>query len=141
MKYYIKLITGFRDDQFISIPMQEAHKAYHLFRNPEQRGVFDNGLAVIGSSIKEIRPDWNATMGYNETHKIDSDDLNEINRSGVGEKMKILVEKAKQVSDMAIQNPTLLKLPLVEIITKLPEAEKPNQMIEDISKKISISKS
>ena len=135
-KYYIKLVTGFRDDQFITIPMQEAHKAYYLFRNPEQRGVFDNGLAVVGSSIKEIHPDWNATMGFNPDHKLDADDFNQINGEGISEKMNLLLEKAKQVSDLISTQPQLMKLPLKDVIDILPQKEEVNQLAESIVKRI-----
>ncbi len=119
--YYIKLITGFRDDQYISVPMQEAHKAYYLFDNPEQRGKFDNGLALVGSAIKEIHPDWNATMGWNPDHKITADDYNEINRAGANEKMNTLLQKARQSVELVSKNPELLKLPLKEVIPLLSD--------------------
>ena len=40
----IKIITGFRKDQYYTIDAEEAHKAYYLFLNPEERGVFNNGV-------------------------------------------------------------------------------------------------
>ena len=54
----IKLIVGFRRDQEHSIDADEAHKAYYLFLNPEKRGVFKSGLAIVGADIKEIVPDY-----------------------------------------------------------------------------------
>lgn len=116
MKYYIKLITGFRKDQHITIPMQEAHKAYYLFRNPSQRGVFNNGLAIVGNNIQEIRPDWNATMGWNDTHEIADDDWNDIHSKEVDVKMKDLLGKAKEAGMLIDSKPELMSKSLGEII-------------------------
>ena len=70
----IKIITGFRKDQYYTIDAEEAHKAYYLFLNPEERGVFNNGVAMIGKNVQGIEPDYHATMGWNSTHTLDSDD-------------------------------------------------------------------
>lgn len=120
MKYYIKIITGFREDQQHTIPMQEAHKAYYLFKNPEQRGVFENGVALIGKNIQEIRPDWNATMGWNQSHEIKEDDWNQIRGTGVEEKMKTLIESARLIGDEISHNPVLLKEKLSALIGPIP---------------------
>lgn len=116
MKYYIKLVTGFREDQYISIPMQEAHKAYYLFTHPEERGVFSNGMAIIGKNIQEIKPDWNATMGYNQSYQLNDFDYQEINTKGVNEKMKILLEEARDIANLIPNNPQLANKKLGEII-------------------------
>jgi len=98
MKYKLKITTGFSDDQKFTIDGEEAHKAYYLFRNPEKRGVFSNGIALIGKNIQSIAPDWNATMGWNATHKLDDYDWDEINGSGVKEKMFALMGKAEDIA-------------------------------------------
>lgn len=116
MKYYIKLVTGFREDQEISIPMQEAHKAYYLFNNPEARGTFDNGIALIGSDIRQIKPDWNQTMGWNSKHKIDSYDEREMIGTGVKDKMFDLLEKAKNVAKEISSDKTLMFKHLAECL-------------------------
>lgn len=116
MKYYIKVITGFREDQYVIIPMQEAHKAYYLFKHPDERGVFENGVALLGRNISEIRPEWNKTMGWNETHHMGDDDWNEIAQKGVEKKMHALIGVAKEVAHQIEKEPTLAKLPLGEII-------------------------
>lgn len=123
-KYFIKIITGFREDQEVSIPMQEAHKAFYLFKHPEERGVFDCGIALVGRNIQEIKPDWNATMGYNETHELDSDDWNEIKAKGVEEKMRLLIENAKDVAVLVDGNKNLMKLELKEAMKFIPENAK-----------------
>src|SRR5574343_1169103 len=126
MTYHIKVITGFRDDQFVSIPMQEAHNAYHLFKNPDQRGVFNNGIALVGSSIREIIPDYNKTMGWNPDYKLNSRDYVELSRTGVEEKMGVLMEKARQVADLAANDLTLLANPLGDILKANPELTAPD---------------
>lgn len=120
-KYYIKVITGFREDQFVSIPMQEAHKAYYLFRHPDERGVFENGTALIGRNIQEIKPDWSATMGWKPTHQLDSFDWDEINGNGVADKMRQLQQQAQDVAEIVNENKNLLKTKLQECLPILED--------------------
>lgn len=96
----LKIITGFRQDQTFSIEMEEAHKAYYLFLNPEQRGVFSNGVAIVGADIREIKPDYNGTMGWNPSHVLGDDDWNEIRSSGVQARMKEAISNARAVAQM-----------------------------------------
>lgn len=110
----IKIIIGFRDDQYYVIDDEEAHKAYYLFNNPEARTIFSNGVAVIGKHIQGIEPAWNETMGWNPTHKLDSDDWNEIRKNGVEDKLKKTLQEAKQVAQLAESNNSLLNKPLIE---------------------------
>ncbi len=128
MKYYIKVITGFREDQQHTIPMQEAHKAYYLFKNPETRGVFNNGVALIGKNIHEIVPDWNTTMGWYPDHELDSNDWEQIKNEGVNERMKLLIEKAKKAGDLLLESSEdnlkqLLDAKLEYVIKLLPDNE------------------
>jgi hypothetical protein len=123
MKYYIQVTTGFREDQITTIPMQEAHKAYYLFKNPTERGVFDCGVALVGRNIQEIKPDWHATMGWNPEHEIDTDDWNEIEGKGVGKTMKELLKVAKQVGELMKENISLKDLELKDAMKFLPQNE------------------
>ena len=119
----IKLIVGFRRDQEHSIPADEAHKAYYLFLNPESRGVFSNGLAIKGSQIEEIVPDWQGTMGWNATHVLDSDDWNEMRSLGVAGKMNMLLAAAKDIAQVG--NADDLGTPLTFLIaSKYPQLAK-----------------
>lgn len=127
MKYYLKLKTGFKENEFVTIPMQEAHKAYYLFKNPETRGVFDNGVAILGKNIMQILPDWNATLGYNPDYKLIDEDYNEIRGKGYEQKMRNLIELSKQAGDIAVSiadkeaQKLFLQTELKEIIPSLPE--------------------
>jgi len=124
MSYCIKVVTGFRDDQRHTIPMREAHKAYYLFKNPDARGIFDNGVALIGKNIQEIIPDWNGTMGWYDSHKLDSADYEELRKLGVDAKMYSLIEKAKKAGDMLLKNPTLLSKDLDDVLQIMGEEKK-----------------
>lgn len=107
----IKLICGFRKDQSYTIDADEAHKAYYLFLHPEERGVFKNGVAIIGRNIQGIEPDYNATMGWNPDHVRDAYDHNEIRMKGLDIEMRDLLSMAKN----AAQNPANISLPLSEV--------------------------
>lgn len=120
-KLFIKVITGFRDNQYYVINGDEAHKAYYLFMNPEERGVFKNGVALIGKNIQGIEPDWNETMGWNPTHKIVDDDWNEIHKRGVKTRMRELLTEAKRVMPLIEKNKALLQINLTQITQELPE--------------------
>jgi hypothetical protein len=103
----IKIVTGFRDDQYMVIDSEEAHKAYYLFLHPEERAVFSNGVALVGKNIQEIVPAWNETMGWKPTHKLDDYDWEEINSKGLQNKMRSLLQEAKQVSYLMESNKDL----------------------------------
>jgi hypothetical protein len=113
----IKIIVGFRRDQSYTIDAEEAHKAYYLFLNPEKRGVFNNGVALIGNDIKFIKPDYNATMGWNPTHILESSDWSEIRAIGLDKKFSHVLSSAKEI---AKTKPEMIGRPLSEIIA-LPE--------------------
>lgn len=115
MEYKIKIITGFRQEQYYVIDANEAHKAYYLFNNPEKRGVFNNGVALIGKNIQGIEPAYNETMGWKPTHVLDGDDWEEINLKGVGNQMKKLMSLGKEISYQINSNPSLLNQNINEI--------------------------
>jgi hypothetical protein len=117
----IKVITGFREDQYYVIDGNEAHKAYYLFMHPEERGVFKNGVALIGKNIQGIEPAWNETMGWNPTHDLDNDDWNDIHQKGIKLKMRELLTEAKRVMPLIEKNKALLQINLFEIIKELPQ--------------------
>lgn len=110
----IKLITGFRDDQYTIIDAEESHKAYYLFTHPEERAVFSNGVAVVGKNIQEIVPAWNETMGWNPTHKLDGYDWEEIREKGVDSKLRNVLSEAKEISYLMENNKSLSNKKLSE---------------------------
>lgn len=110
----IKIITGFRNEQYYIIDGDEAHKAYYLFNNPEARTTFSNGVALIGKNIQGIEPAYNETMGWNTTHKLEDDDWNEIRTKGIDKKLRDVLALAKEISLLAEGNPELLKKTLTE---------------------------
>jgi len=105
----IKIISGFREEQYYIIQDHEAHKAYYLFNNPEARTTFENGVALIGKNIQGIEPAYNETMGWNPTHKLDNDDWNDIREKGIDKKLRDILYEAKNVALLAENNPELLK--------------------------------
>lgn len=97
-KYKLKIVCGYRKDQEFSIDANEAHKAYYLFNNPDKRGTFNNGLALKGSDIQRIEPDYNATAGFNPTHVLTSDDWNYLHGEGIVAKLAGIMAGAKGVA-------------------------------------------
>ena len=108
----IRIITGFRRDQHYTIDASECHKAYFLFLNPDKRGIFNNGVAIIGSDIRGIEPDFNATMGWNPDHVITGDDMNQIRSSGIDRMIRDIIVLAKRVAQS--NNPDIMKLSLLD---------------------------
>jgi TPP-dependent 2-oxoacid decarboxylase len=126
----IKIITGFREEQYYVIEAHEAHKAYYLFNNPEARTTFENGTALIGKNIQGIEPAWNESMNWNPTHQLDDDDWNDIRKNGLDKRIKNLLAEAREVALLAEKNPELLKMKLDEI--EMPEKVK--QISEEVKK-------
>lgn len=113
-KYKVKIICGFRKEQEYTINANEAHKAYYLFNHPEKRGTFDNGLAIKGSDIQRIVPDYNATMGWNHTHVLTGDDYNQLHYDGVMWKLQSILAAAKEIGRNG--DATDFALPLVDLV-------------------------
>ena len=116
---FLKIVTGYRPDQCYSINAEEAHKAYYLFLHPEERGVFKNGVALIGKNIQTIIPDHNRTMGWNpdyiaensETAALDSAD---IVSKGIDRELRDVMQNAKTIAQMD-GGQRYLDMPLSEI--------------------------
>ena len=118
-KYKVKIICGFRKEQEYTINANEAHKAYYLFNNPDKRGTFEDGLAIKGSDISRITPDYNAIMGWNHTHVLTDDDYNELRISGVMDKMQNILTSAKEIARIGV--PEDFKEALIDLVkTKYP---------------------
>ncbi len=116
-KLKVRIITGFREDQAHTIDAEEAHKAYYLFLHPEERGVFSNGLPLVGKNIQTIEPDYHATMGWNPSHALDGNDYNEIRDCGVDKELRDTLSLAKEV---AVRLPaSKMDAPLSELIGQM----------------------
>lgn len=130
----IKIITGFRKDQAYSIPMEEAHKAYYLFFNPDARTVFADGLALKGSDIDRIEPDYQGSMDWNPNHILDQDDLNEIHKLGIDSKLRLVMNRASSVAKIASEE--MLNLPLSSVLEMHPELATSSERREGTMKRI-----
>lgn len=117
-KLYIKIITGYRQDQEYTIDAEEAHKAYYLFLHPEKRGIFNNGVAIIGADIRHIAPDYNATMGWNPTYTINGQDWSDIKLEGVDRKLEHTLTEAKRI---AVEMPDRINSPLTSVLLEQPK--------------------
>lgn len=113
-KYKLKIICGFRQDQEYTIDANEAHKAYYLFNKPTARAVFSNGLAIQGDDVKRIVPDYHATMGWNSTHRLDDDDMNEIHSSGISSKLQYIMSLGKEIARVC--EPSELTIPMLTLV-------------------------
>lgn len=130
MKYKLNVIVGFRDSQKISIDSEEAHRAYYLFLHPNERGVFENGIALRGVDIQRIEPDYQGSMGWNSTHQLDDDDWNEIRKIGLDKKIRQIMNDAQFIAKM--DNPQISR-PLSELIN-LEVGERNHNLIEETRK-------
>lgn len=116
-KLKVRIITGFREDQSHTIDAEEAHKAYYLFLHPEERGIFKDGLALVGKDIRAIEPDYHATMGWNPSHNLDGDDYNQIRGCGVDRELRDMLSLAKEVATMVPLRE--MNLPLSELVGRM----------------------
>lgn len=115
-KFKIKIVCGYRKDQEFTIDANETHKAYYLFNNPDKRGTFNNGLAIKGSDIQRIEPDYNATMGWNHIHQLTSDDWNELQSTGTAQKLQSIMARAKEIARIGESDDFFT--PLIDLVTK-----------------------
>lgn len=121
MEYKIHIIMGYETNQKFSISAQEAHKAYYLFDHPEERGVFENGLALRGKDIQRLVPDYNGTLGYNPDYELNYEDYNEIRQKGLDQKFHRIMGKARYVARLENAH---INIPLTEAVKFLPEEDK-----------------
>jgi hypothetical protein len=113
----IKIITGYRSDEYKIIQDEEAHIAYYLFANPDKRAILSGGVTLRGSDIHDIQPAYNETMGWNPTHRLTDDDWNEIRSKGIEKK---LIQKLTLAKTVAVRmSPKDISTPLPEVAKTL----------------------
>jgi hypothetical protein len=127
----LKIVTGYRKDQEYTIDASEAHKAYYLFLNPNERGVFDNGVAVEGSNIDSIKPDYNASMGWNPNYELDADDMNHVRKAGMDRKTRQAMSDGKEVA--RVGGPDLIDKTLAKAKEQLDLIEAGGEEIERLT--------
>lgn len=120
MKLKIKIVMKFRgvNEVIYSIPAREAHKAYFLFLNPEDksRTVFESGLAIKGEDIERIEPDVIGSMEWNQGYKLTPED--HADTASVKAKLEKICHIASEVGRNADEK--VLSTPLQEIIKNDP---------------------
>lgn len=107
---YVKIKTGYRDDEHYTIPAEEAHKAYYLFLHPDNRGIFSNGVALLGKNIQSIEPDYHSTMRWNKGYVLKSEDYDDISSKGIDRKLRDVLSLAKEVASIEGEKSITLKL-------------------------------
>jgi hypothetical protein len=77
---YLKVKTGFKDEDFISITENELETAMYAFLT-DSKAVLNNG-AVNGRNIMSITEDWHREFGWNYGYKLLPEDFQQINAEG-----------------------------------------------------------
>ena len=119
----IKIVCGYRKDQQYSVSVDEAHKAYYLFYNPDARTVFSDGLALKGSQIDSIVPDYQGSMGWNPEHILGPDDWNELHSKMLPSVLRSEMSRAQEVARTIMENKNEkdLNLKMPQILQKYPQ--------------------
>ncbi len=112
-KATFRIYTGF--DSYFSISSDELHKAYYLYLHPEKRTIFKDGNAIEGKLIMRIAPDYHAMMGYNPSHKLDSDDWNHIQSKDLISLVEKYMVIANDIAHRIDDDKKLWHLPLSQI--------------------------
>jgi hypothetical protein len=89
MNYY-RVYTGFTE--YIPIDSTEMEKAMHAFITGSPV-VFENGAT---SRIDRILPDFHRAMGWNPSHRLDTDDQNQLRSTGTEGRYWSAIGKAKE---------------------------------------------
>lgn len=121
MKYF-KIIYGYNEADYITINENELPKALVLFKEPNNRAVFENG-AVRGQDIMRIVPDWHTDQGWNKGWKMTPDDFSDIKHLESG--YKKTYAQAELIADTAIKtgNREMLNKPFAEALELTPKQE------------------
>ena len=98
MEITYKILQGFDTERTVRIRADELEKAYGIFLLGG-RAIFSGGI-VDGKSIQGggIVPDWCATMGWNEGHRLTEEDYAHINALGLQDRARS--EMARKEKDI-----------------------------------------
>ena len=121
MKYF-KIIHGYNEADYIPINENELPKALVLFKEPNNRAVFENG-AIRGQDIMRIVPDWHTDQGWNKGWKMTPDDYADIKH--LEPEYKKTYAHAELIANTAIKtgNRDILNKPLAEALALTPKQE------------------
>lgn len=108
----LKAICGFREDQEVPVPTDDAHRAYYVYLTPGARTVLSNGYTLRHDEVQRIAPDFHAAMGWNRNYKMGPDDYREIERTGTDGKLKSLMARASDTARLAQSDQRILAAPL-----------------------------
>lgn len=90
-----KALTGFGDEREVYFGPEDLERVQYAALR-EKRVLLSNGQFVDGKYIQQISPDYKRTMGWNYTHEIDSNDLNEIRSKGIDRRMQLALSHTKE---------------------------------------------
>ena len=95
---YFKVITGYGKDQYHQVHVDDLHKIYYLWLNPEKRGILTDGTPIIGKNIIDILPDYNKILGHAPTIILDSYDWQKINNTSLRDRIEIAKTVASKLA-------------------------------------------
>lgn len=127
MKYF-KIVTGYREDEFIGIDENELPKAQFLFLEGSGRGLFSGG-AVRGQDIIRIVPDWHKVMGWNQGYKMTTSEYNDVKHLERGYRETYNDAKKIVTHVLSTGEKELLNKPIGETVRLLGGSD--NLMIEN----------
>lgn len=118
----------------ITIDESEIEKAIFAFIT-RSSVVFKKGGGAM-ERVASIMPDWNATMGWNEGHKLDAYDWKEINSKNIKEKVNMFYEQAEKRVEYFINTK---QTHLINKGFEIKEIESPNN-ISVLTAKLALDK-
>ena len=107
-KLKFRVVYGYNAGQHVTVRKKDLPKLYVMLR---------------GEDIQRIEPDWNATMDWNATYRLMSDDFDQIGFALQEEAKQIMGEK-REIAHYLIRSGQEDKasLPMADMNQYLPEA-------------------
>lgn len=115
---HFKVMRGFGTDDYIPITESELKKAIYAHMTGTNVA-FEMG-SISGNHISAVVPDFQRTMGWNPSHKLDNDDWTDIRSRGLDNGMRNMIASAKEDVQMIIAtgNTNLLNEPIKTLENK-----------------------